>query len=356
MTIEVEDVIEKLQSEDDDVDEGAPVYRIRSYPSDPELETLHNRWKRGEIEIPKFQRRFVWKPTQASKLIESFLVGLPVPGIFVFTKERDEESGTQKQLVIDGQQRLMSVFGYFDGELPDGRPFRLTGVDVRWETKRFRDLSSSDQSKLLYSVLRVINIEQTDPQDGGSSIYQIFERLNTGGTALTPQEIRNNTYHGSFNDMLVEVNNSPNWRRIFGAGHPDVRMRDVELIVRFLALYEGSDSYEKPMKTFLNNYMGSHKNEPNSGKFRDIFLQTVEKIAKCIPKERPFHVRRGINVAVYDSVMVAFAKNEKIPANIVDRYADLLNDEQFNKATTAGTTDVDTVRERLALAREILFG
>ena len=131
MTTEVDDALEKIQSEEDDIDEGTPVYRIRSYPSDPELETLYSRWKRGEIEIPNFQRRFVWKPAQASKLIESFLMGLPVPGIFVFVQEGGHVTGAQKQLVIDGQQRLLSVFGYFDGEFPDGRPFRLTGVDAK---------------------------------------------------------------------------------------------------------------------------------------------------------------------------------------------------------------------------------
>ena len=86
MTTEADHVIEKIESEEEDLDVGMPIYQIRSYPSDPELETLYARWKRGDIVIPKFQRGFVWKPAQASKLIESFLMGLPVPSIFVFVQ------------------------------------------------------------------------------------------------------------------------------------------------------------------------------------------------------------------------------------------------------------------------------
>jgi hypothetical protein len=354
MTTEADEIVERIESEEEDLESGTPVYRIRSYPSDPDLETLHSRWKRGEIIIPEFQRGFVWKPTQASRLIESFLMGLPVPGIFVFVQGTDQGAGSQKQLVIDGQQRLRSVFGYFDGKLPNGRAFSLTGVDDRWEDKKFTDLDPSEQSGLRYSVLRVINIEQWEPQNDSSSIYQIFERLNTGGTVLTPQEIRNSSYHGPFNDMLMETNNSPVWRDIFGTLQPDARMRDIEMLVRFLALYERSDSYAKPMKKFLSNYMGAHQRESTPNEYQRVFLDSAHRVVASLGK-RPFHVRRGINVAVYDATMVAFAKSGSTPPDISERYKTLLADAHFIKATTAGTTDVDTVRERLELAREILF-
>ena len=353
MTTETDEAIEKIPSEEDDLEVGTPVYRIRSYPSDPELETLHARWQRGDIIIPTFQRGFVWKPAQASRLIESFLMGLPVPGIFVFVEEPDPRENIHKQLVIDGQQRLRSVFGYFNGELPDGRVFRLTGVDARWEGKRYTDLEVSEKRTLLTSVLRVTNIEQRAPQ-GGDSIYQIFERLNTGGTTLTPQEIRNSSFHGPFNDMLVETNKEPVWREVFGRPQPDARMRDVELIARFLALYEGSDSYTKPMKQFISDYMKSHQEEESPSKFRDIFLLAASNAVTSLG-ERPFHVRRGINVAAFDSVMVAFARSKEIPHDIGERYDRLKANPSFMNAITSGTTDVNIVQERLRLAFGILF-
>ncbi len=355
MTTEADEVVERIESEEEDLDAGSPIYRIRSYPSDPDLEMLHGRWKRGDLIIPEFQRGFVWKPAQASRLIESFLMGLPVPGIFVFVEDHARGDDNARQLVIDGQQRLRSVFGFFEGELPpEGRPFKLTGVDDRWVDKDYADLTYGEQKTLLTSVLRVVNIEQRDPPNDASSIYKIFERLNTGGTTLTPQEIRNSSCHGPFNDMLVDANVDSAWREIFGSLRPDPRMRDVELIVRFLALYEASESYSKPMKEFITNYMARHQREAKPQSYRDLFIGTARNVFESLGS-KPFHVRRGINVAVFDSVMVAFAKSQTTPSDICERYQSLVTNTDFTNATTAGTTDVDTVRERLELASQVLF-
>ena len=284
--------IEYIQSEEDDIEVGTPLYQIRSYPSDPDLETLHLRWRRGDIIIPEFQRGFVWKPAQASRLIESFLMGLPVPGIFVFVEGQNRGEGNPRQLVIDGQQRLRSVFGFFEGKLPGGRNFRLSGVDERWQGKEYKDLEYWERNLLLTSILRVVNIEQREPQNDSSSIYQIFERLNTGGTALTPQEIRNSSYHGPFNDMLANANKDSVWRDIFGPEQLDPRMRDIELIARFLALYEGSDSYVAPMKKFINDYMGKHQWQSNPEERQRVFLDSVHRVVASLGK-RPFHVPTG---------------------------------------------------------------
>ena len=354
MTTEVDEIFERIESEEEDRDVGVPVYRMRSYPSDPELETLHARWRRGEIVIPTFQRGFVWKASQASRLIESFLMGLPVPGIFVFVRETDDGAESPRQLVIDGQQRLRSVFGFFDGELPDGRPFKLTGVDERWEGRAYKELGQAEQTTLLHSVLRVVNIEQREPKYGDASMYQIFERLNTGGTTLTPQEIRNSSYHGPFNNMLVETNQDPVWRTVFGTASPDARMRDVELIARFLALNEDLESYAKPMRQFISDFMAKHKDYSNPSEHQRIFKNCVDNVAQVLGP-RPFHIRRGINVAVYDSVMVAFAQASSQPDNMSERYEKLKKHPAFFAATSGGTTDVNNVHERIKLAKKVLF-
>lgn len=357
MDSEADEVIEQIDSEEEDIEAGTPLYQIRSYPSDPDLETLHLRWKRGDLIIPKFQRGFVWKHAQASKLIESFLMGLPVPGIFVFVQSPGwgQASGATRQLVVDGQQRLRSVFGFFENKLPpNDRPFPLTGVGEQWAGKDFNSLEHWEKRQLLTSVLRVVNIEQAEPQQGDSGVYQIFERLNTGGTALTPQEIRNSTHQGPFNDMLIEANKNPDWRAIFGSPHPDNRMRDVELLVRFLALHEEFRSYAEPMKEFINTYMGKRKMETNPAESREAIANTVRRIVESLGP-RPFHVRRGLNAAVCDSVMVAFAKSKVTPDNIKERYEELKGDSEFIAATTATTTKEPTVTARLNLAQRVLF-
>ena len=340
--------VEEIQSEIDDADAHIPVYTIASYPTDPTLELLHIRWGRKEIEIPEFQRGWVWTKNQPSRLIESFLLGLPVPGIFLY-----REQSTQHLLVIDGQQRLRTIFGFFDGVLPTGEDFYLREVDPRWEGKRFKDLSGSDQIRLRDAVLRATIIEQSDPNDN-SSKYHIFERLNTGGTQLNPQEIRNSLAHGPFNDMIVGLNEYPNWRRIFGGIGTNARLRDVELIVRFFALYEGSSSYTKPMKTFLNDFMKKHQGQTSPEPYKGLFTGTVTKVLEALGP-RPFHIKRGINAAVFDSVMIAFARSDVVPQDIKSRWDDLLENPSFVAAISRGTTDESNVKNRIGLALHTLF-
>lgn len=341
-------IIEEIESEQEDEETELPIYRIASYPADPTLEVLYRKWQRDEILIESFQRGWVWKPQQASRLVDSFLLGLPVPPIFVY-----KEPDSQKWIIIDGQQRLRTICGFFDGKLPDGSDFFLRGVNPQWEGKQYKDLSPTDQMRFRDAVLRVIVVEQQDPKDD-TSIYHIFERLNTGGTQLKPQEVRNCVYRGPFNDLLRELNKNSKWRQIVGTQNPDPRMRDVELIVRFLALFERSDGYQKPMKQFLNDYMKRHRNESSTEPYKDIFQNTVNKVLDSLgPK--PFHLKRGINVAVFDGVMVAFAKSTKVPADIKDRFQRLLNEQRFKEAIKVHTTDVDKVATRMNLAWNILF-
>src|SRR5438093_7566497 len=101
--------LEEIPSETEDAESTPETFEIATYPADFILEVLDKKWKAGEIEIPPFQRQFVWKLPQAARLIESFMMGLPVPQIFLYTGE------DQKLLVIDGQQRLRSVSYFFEG-------------------------------------------------------------------------------------------------------------------------------------------------------------------------------------------------------------------------------------------------
>jgi hypothetical protein len=341
-------IVEEILSEQEDEETELPIYKITSYPADPTLEVLYQKWQRNEILIESFQRGWVWKAAQASRLIDSFLLGLPVPEIFVY-----KEPSSQKWIIIDGQQRLRTICGFFDGKLPDGSDFYLRGVSSQWEGKYYTNLGETDGIRFRDSVLRVIIVEQLDPKDD-TSIYHIFERLNTGGTQLKAQEVRNCVYHGPFNDFLRELNKDSTWREIVGIVNADPRMRDIELIVRFLALLERGDSYEKPMKQFLNDYMRRHRKEAKKEPYSSTFLNTANKVLKSLGP-RPFHLKRGINVAVFDCVMVAFAQSTKIPGDIKVRFQKLKENPSFLEAIRVHTTDVDKVATRMKLAKKILF-
>jgi hypothetical protein len=349
--------IEIIESETEDYISSPPEYEISTFPADFTLEGLYTKWKAGDIEIPKFQRRFVWKQVQASKLIESFLVGLPVPAIFFYTERK-----SQKYLVIDGQQRLKSVFYFFEGYFGEEintkrRIFRLKGMNEKskWKDQTFNDFDEDDQRKLKNSVLRSFIVNQLDPDDD-TSIYHIFERLNTGGTLLTNQEVRNCVYGGKFNDLLIELNHYPSWRSISGKPKPDSRHKDVELILRFLALCDPK-KYEKPLKDHLSKFM-RHNRTPSSEfleQTRNKFQETCDAVYNFLG-EKPFHIRAGLNSSAYDSVMVAFSKNlDNIPDDVADRYSMLKKDDDFYKYTSRSTTDVRIVLGRLELTEKMLF-
>lgn len=349
--------LEPITSEDEDYESAPPDYRISTYPADFTLEVLYSKWKNMEIKIPSFQRSFVWKQVQASKLIESFLVGLPVPAVFLYT-----ERESQDQFVIDGQQRLKSIFYFFEGYF--GEPeddkrkiFRLTGLSEksRYYGLTYEELTPEEMRRLKSCVLRSFVIQQLDPNDD-TSMYHIFERLNTGGTLLTNQEVRNCVYHGVFVPFLVELNKAENWRKILGKPVPDTRKKDVELLIRFFAMRDVT-AYEKPMKDYLSRYMRKNRDVVLEARqsAEKVFMDTCDVILEKLG-EKPFHVRAGLNAAVYDSVMTVTSKNlEKIPSDFNERYRNLLNDPDFDKSTRESTTDKERIATRLDRAEKILF-
>jgi hypothetical protein len=345
--------IEKLKSEIEDHQSELSPFKIFAYPADYTLEVLHDKWKHRTVRIPPTQRHFVWTVVQASRLVESFLLGLPVPGIFLY---KDKE--TEELLVIDGQQRLRSVFGFFEGSVPDSKQeFSLRGVQPTWEGQSFQQLRKKERQRLKDSVLRATIVDQIDPEDN-TSIIHIFERLNTGGTSLQPQEVRNCTCSGPFNELLNKLNLRAQWRALVGSERTDRRMRDVELVLRFLALARGAEQYSKPMKNFLSDFMKRNRFAPQDrlAQFEKLFVDTVQKVVQHLA-QKPFHVRAGLNAAVYDSVMTAFAQRQTPPPQDVRaRYKKLLRNRAFREYTSSGTTDVDVVRKRMALAKRKLFG
>jgi len=339
--------LEAIASETEDAKSSVALYKILSFPADYTLEVLYRKWQDGEIIIPKFQRSFVWKHVQASRLIESFLMGLPVPAIFLYNE------ASERHLVIDGHQRLLSVFSFFDKTLPDGRLFALKGVNERWEGKTYDKLDDADARRFRDSVLRAVILRQVHPDDM-TSVYHVFERLNTGGTTLTPQEVRNCVFHGPFNDFIVELNKNSTWRQIVGAQAVDKRMRDVELIVRFFALAEMHKRYAKPMKDFISSFMRRHQWLTDHDKYQRLFGEATTQIVEHLGK-KPFHIKRGLNAAVFDSVMVAFAEARRKPRRIKARYVRLLANEEYTLSTTSGTTDEHAVKTRIEIAKQVLF-
>ena len=331
----------------DDDPEAAPRYEIVNYPADTTLSGYLEMWNRDELEIPKFQRSYVWDQTRASKLIESFLLGLPVPGVFLF-KERE----SSKYLLIDGQQRIQTVINFLTEKFNE-RIFRLRNVDEVWNGKTFSELSEHEQFNLNGSVMRATIIQQINPEDR-SSIYYIFERLNTGGVNLSSMEIRQCISYAPAIAMLKQANKVDSWRQILGKKQEDKRLRDVELVLRCLALADSSVQYEKPMNSFLNSYAEQMK------KFDSQTLDDIQqKFETCCDQilealgPTPFSLRGRLNYGLLDAVL-STVYSGKSTEGLKSSFDALLSTDGFEDLITQNTSDTSVVRKRIDIARSVL--
>ncbi len=355
------------EEEVDDLDEAREVipydFEITSYGADYDVEGLVKRIDRGDIVVPTFdpemkdspsgivgfQRRYVWSRPQADRFIESLLLGLPVPGIFLVK----EPGGIN--LILDGQQRLKTLEGFYKGTLL-GKEFRLETVQDRFKGKTYDELEDEDRRRIDDAIIHATVVRQDQPTDDQEGIYLIFERLNTGGTTLQPQEIRSALYHGDLPDLLRDLNQNEIWRSVFG--RPSERLKDQELILRFFALLFYGDRYKRPMKVFLNRYTATnrHLNHQSEETLRGIFEKTIKVIVDA-KGDRVFRVATAINAAVFDSVMTGVA-TRLLEVDIVDTealataYDGLLGNDEYLGAVERATADEESVSTRLKLSKE----
>lgn len=345
----------------DDLDEVAEVlptlFSITSYGADFPVDGLVKRLGDGDIVIPifardpesgqsvvNFQRDFVWNKIQADRFIESLLLGLPVPGIFLVREPNN------KMMVLDGQQRLQTLQSFYQGVFR-GKEFSLTNAQNPWKGKTYRTLAPDDRRRLDNSIIHATVVRQDEPSEDQSSIYLIFERLNSGGTILKPQEIRVALYHGRFASLLRELNENADWRALYG--NRSSRLKDIELILRFFALLLFRDAYSRPMKGFLNLAMAKKRNieDSEAPELRRTFEQTMSAIRKGIG-EGAFRPKRNVNAAVLDSVSVGVAVRLKdgpiaTLSALKEAYERLLADPKYDAAIARSTADEESVKTRL---------
>lgn len=183
---------------------------------------------------------------KASRLIESALLGVPLPIIYL------SEESDGNTCVIDGQQRLTSFLSFISGNFPDNRSFKLSGLNVLTELngKKFTELNDEQQEKILSYSIRVITFQKESAQD---LKFEIFERLNTGSAQLNDQELRNCIYRGEFNELIKKLARYKEFTELMGFDEPKTRMEDCELVLRFCSFYYfTADNYKPSMKNFMN--------------------------------------------------------------------------------------------------------
>ena len=345
-----------LEDESGREDGVAPVkFDITSYGVDFDVFGLYRRLKRGEIVVPSFQRDFVWTLRKASRFIESLLLGLPVPGIFLAS---DSDSG--ELLVIDGQQRLKSLMFFYDGVFNPGngsvnpREFKLRDVQETFDGRTYESLDAKDRLDLDNSVIHATVVKQDSPTEDDTSIYHIFERLNSGGRRLHPQEMRTALYQGPLIDTVRELNHHPTWRNIYG--NPGPGLRDQELVLRFLALSFSEHKYSRPLQEFLTKFVAANRNPaPNVLEaYRKAFTQVADLWWNALDS-RAFRPFRALNVAVFDSMFRGLyqrivSSNSPEPAELARAYDDLLQDVEYLRAVKQATSSEWSMQTRMEKA------
>ncbi len=355
-----EDYREDPVDDESETDNSTAVirYQISSYGIDFDVKGLVERLKGNKVFIPEFQRSFVWSMRDASLFIESLLLGLPVPGVFL-AKERE----SNRLIVIDGQQRLKSLQYFYGGhfnpkpERKTQRVFRLTGVQKKFKDKTYAELDESDRQALDDSAIHATIVKQESPADDDTSIYHVYGRLNSGGRKLHPQEIRTAVSQGSFINKIRALNNDAAWRQLFGPKSP--RLKDEEMVLRFFAFMQDAGNYERPMSEFLNIYTEKHKSMESvqlDGLVK-VFEETMSMILKALG-DKAFRLERNFNAAVFDSVAVGVARRlscqqpKPTPGELKSAYDALMLDDDYREAVSRSTADNAFVERRIRLSTE----
>ena len=316
---------------------------------------------RGKVNLrPSYQREYVWTVRTASKLIESLILNIPIPTMFF------HETQTGKLEVVDGKQRLTSIWSFIQGEFPDGSPFKLTGLEVYEDLngKTFTDLHERFQETILDYPLNVHTISRSSQPD---FVFEVFERLNMGATQLNEQELRNCIYQGMYTDLLEDLVNDEHLLKIYRSKTPHLRMRDRELVLRFFAMLRTTpEGFFIPIKSWLNEEMRENKDmtPQDAGEMHAQFSSTI-KLAyeifgdcafrptspsgkgKVVTEEdvnglfyREFFTAGEVNVALWDTCMYSLArvnveKALEHKSAILAAWINLNNSAQFSKLTVS---------------------
>lgn len=367
--------IDAPSDEQDDFYSDDDLFKISSWGADLSFRELISRYDENELVKPELQRNYVWDKTEASRFMDSVLLGLPVPSIFL-AKTKEE-----KLLIIDGYQRLMTVRDYVKGIFSkDKSVFKLSRSDMiheRWRGKAFLELTEDEQRKIRNTTIHAIIFMQQHPINGDTSLYQVFERINSSGRTLLPQEIRNCVYQGPINSLLIDLNSNKSWRALWGSEAPDVRMRDLEHILRFFAL--SNEKILNPEKDFpkrisLKKYLNQYMDSVNSSEFidnlRTRFEQSIKFSHQCFgsgafhnisPSEEGKLVP-SFSPTLFDSVMISVDIAIRRGLNNFDinklesKRVSILKNPDYQKLLSQETMRVQNIRMRVGLMFSTLFG
>lgn len=314
-----------------------------------------------QIELqPEYQRHFVWDSVRQSQLIESIFLGIPVPNLFMATNT----DATWE--VVDGLQRLTTIVNFIGDDnvrqriSPTSQKLRLSGLEKVSDMNglTFEGLPMSVQQMFMTRPIRVTVLN--DKSDF-TVRYDLFERLNTGGVFLHPQEIRNCVFIGEFRDFIKECSSNPNFiSSVKMTENAERTGNREELVLKFFAYYEDRNEFVHGVKEFLNDYMQKKtKRFSNKAVLRDLFDRSFDIINGFLP----MGIVRGNRVNItplvlYEAIAVGvadvLAQNQQ---NLITqaKLQSLLNNEELRRLTTGATNSRNKLLERIDFVKNYLL-
>ena len=319
-------------------------------------------YERNEIIInPDFQRLHRWSDYQKTRFIESVIIGIPIPPVFV------AEDNNGRWELVDGLQRLSTIFSFFGN---------LQGENVqnKWILGAGDMLQSLDgynvdtlplkiQLNIKRAVCRVEIIKWNSEYD---LRFELFNRLNTGGSPLTNQEIRNSLYRSissTFNDFLKEMASNADFIRCVAVSKDQIdKLYLEELVLRFMSLYQNRKNVKKSIAQHMTDFMKDAVMDTkfNYEKYRVVFNRTFEILKPLGPGV--FNSRNGIfSTAIYDTTVIGVAENIHLysgiqPQILKNKIKEVRSDDVYQAMTrSGGNNSVERVKKRLEFAKTI-FG
>lgn len=398
--------IEVLDSNDEEYSSLYPSenFKLTTTPNDFNISTIISFLDAGVFKIPDFQRNYVWDIGKASKLIESLLIGLPIPQMFLYEKSRNEF------FVIDGQQRLMSLYFFVKGRFPkpdarlklkdhhtqtefisksflsENKNFINFSLKLdsknnpqqnRFHDKNYDTLDPEDKITLNLSTIRNMIIKPSiDSEENVQSMFEIFNRLNSGGMNLNNQEIRMSLYHSEFMKLLIHMNKNKTWRnKLLGKTNEDLRLKDIELILRLFGMLlagyksclknnEKTIDYQNSIIGFLNNVANATKNLNESEltllkEIWDRFMSEIENINGVNFNFSEDNSNTKISITFLEALFFGACREawDKKNIDLINIRRDFINllksDQGFRDASTGKTTSKSNVQDRLRISYEI---
>jgi hypothetical protein len=315
-------------------------------------------YSRDELIIdPEYQRLFRWSIDQQTRFIESILLGIPIPPIFV------AENSDGKWEIVDGLQRVSTILSYFGTlrSLPDKNNWALSEGDLIKDLRGFKyeQLTTKIQLNIKRFVCRIEILNWNSTIDVR---YELFNRLNTGGTQLSDQEIRNCIFRGTsrkINDYLKEMSNNPDFVELINI--PEVQIEELyleELVLRFSSLYEAWERVEMSINFFMTEFMRNavENDSLDVAKHKETFVRTINLLKNLGSKIFKFN-KGGFSTSLYDGIIIGVSKNiayyENHKEEVQDRIERLKGDADFRKYTGSAANSQSRVKKRIEAALNI---